>query len=391
MLLKFIEQLHGLASTDFSMLAPVIDQGVTGFPAGFAAYVAWVDVLPKFQEMSDPEADASENEDVPNEPAVVIDRIDETTLNAALFFTVKPSELRILSVLGAGGHANVYKADWCRSFGMGTSSIIVAVKQLHTDLGEVYRNRERLTMLTDHPNLVKCMDSTLEPPYLIITEFLAGGSLFDLLYNSSQELSLWQSLKILLDVASGMRYLHEQKPCILHRDLKSSNILLAKPLRSATQEPFAKVADFGLSRTSSHSTGVTKEAMTAGVGTWRWMAPEVFENDEGPDDVQYNSKADVYSFGILMYEMLERRMPYSERFGNDISDPRISLYVSRGLRPALESSSASASSEEGPTALIRKELIALMQRAWDSDPSVRPDFQLLEEELRRLWSSATLP
>lgn len=70
------------------------------------------------------------------------------------------------------------------------------------------------------------------------------------------------------------------------QDLKSSNILLAKPLRSATQEPFAKVADFGLSRTSSHSTGVTKEAMTAGVGTWRWMAPEVFENDEGPDDVQ---------------------------------------------------------------------------------------------------------
>lgn len=50
-------------------ILPVIDQGVTGFPAGFAAYVAWVDVLPKFQEMSDPEADASENEDVPNEPA----------------------------------------------------------------------------------------------------------------------------------------------------------------------------------------------------------------------------------------------------------------------------------------------------------------------------------
>ena len=118
----------------------------------------------------------------------------------------------------SGGHANVYKADWSRSFGMGTSSIIVAVKQLHTDLGEVYRNRERLTMLTDHPNLVKCMDSTLEPPYLIITEFLAGGSLFDLLYNSEQEMSLWQQLKILWDIASGMGYLHDQKPCILHRD-----------------------------------------------------------------------------------------------------------------------------------------------------------------------------
>ena len=64
------------------------------------------------------------------------------------------------------------------------------------------------------------MDSTLEPPYLIVTEFLAGGSLFDLLYNSPCELSLWQQVKILLDIASGMRYLHEQKPCILHRDAR---------------------------------------------------------------------------------------------------------------------------------------------------------------------------
>eukprot|EP00439_Symbiodinium_sp_Y106_P041906 s2637_g5.t1 len=141
-------------------------------------------------------------------------RIDDAALNTALFFTVKPSELRILSALGAGAHANVYKAEWTRTFAAGTSSIIVAVKQMHTDLGEVYRNRERLTMLTDrptartsaeHPNLVKCVDSTLEPPYLIITEFLAGGSLFDLLYNSDQELSLWQQVKILLDVASGMK------------------------------------------------------------------------------------------------------------------------------------------------------------------------------------------
>jgi hypothetical protein len=53
-------------------------------------------------------------------------------------------------------HLTLTKADWSRSFAAGTSSIIVAVKQLHTDLGEVYRNRERLTMLTDHPNLVKC-------------------------------------------------------------------------------------------------------------------------------------------------------------------------------------------------------------------------------------------
>lgn len=310
--------------------------------------------------------------------AEVIDRIDQTTLNCALFFTVKPSELRLLSVLGSGGFANVYKADWSRHFAAGTSSIIVAVKQLHTDLGEVYRNRERLTMLTDHPNLVKCMDSTLEPPYLIVTEFLAGGSLFDLLYNSDCELSLWQQVKILLDIASGMRYLHEQKPCILHRDLKSSNILLSKPLRNSSQEPFAKVADFGLARETSSGGGAGgSQVMTVQVGTWRWMAPEVFEPEEA--DARYNSKADIYSFGILMYEVLERRMPYSERFGVDISDPRIGLYVCQGLRPTIK-----LKETDHP---VLSELIPLMRRAWDPNPELRPDFAELEENLKRLWSS----
>lgn len=296
------------------------------------------------------------------------DRIDETTLNAALFFTVKPSELRILSVLGSGAHANVYQAEWTRTFAAGTSSIIVAVKQLHTDLGEVYRNRERLTML--------------EPPYLIITEFLAGGSLFDLLYNSSQQLSIWQQVKILLDIASGMRYLHEQKPCILHRDLKSSNVLLAKPLRSATQEPFAKVADFGLARASDD----VQQAMTAGVGTWRWMAPEVFASDPDSDDAAYNLKADVYSFGILMYEVLERQLPYSEKFGTDVSDPRIGLHVCRGLRPAMKPISTDDGTHE-----VREELKLLMQRAWSNEPEDRPDFQELEDNLSRLWQALDSP
>ncbi|CAE8653716.1 unnamed protein product, partial [Polarella glacialis] len=156
------------------------------------------------------------------------------------FFTVKPSELKLLSKLGAGAHANVHKAVWTRSFAASTSSIIVAVKSLQSDLDAIYRDRESLTILTDHPNLVKCFDSTLDPPYLVVTEFCAGGSLFNLLYNTTQELSARQRIKVLLDVATGMRYLHAQKPCILHRDLKSSNVLLTKPIRSPDQEPFAK-------------------------------------------------------------------------------------------------------------------------------------------------------
>lgn len=291
-------------------------------------------------------------------------------ISKAAFFTVKPSELHVLGTLGSGAQADVYKAEWRRSFAASTSSIIVAVKRLHSDLGPVYRDREALTFLTEHPNIVKCFDSTLDPPYLVITEFCAGGSLFDLLYNTRQDLSLRQRLKILSDVAGGMRYLHSQKPSIIHRDLKSSNVLLTKPIRSAEQEPFAKVADFGLSRTSGGETA-SMVAMTVGVGTWRWMAPEVFENDGNSG--AYDEKADVFSFAILMYEVLLRKMPYSDKFPSDSTDPRIGIHVCMGGRPSL-----SGVSEDQCPPIIS----SLMQRGWDTDTAQRPSFDELEEALQ---------
>eukprot|EP00439_Symbiodinium_sp_Y106_P001689 s2637_g1.t1 len=181
-------------------------------------------------------------------------------------------------------------------------------------------------------------------------------------------------------------YLHEQKPCILHRDLKSSNVLLTKPLRNSSQEPFAKVADFGLSRVDAAET--SKQGLTVGVGTWRWMAPEVFaSSDDDPEP--YNLKADVFSFGILMYEVMERQLPYSERFGSDVSDPRISLHVCMGLRPEVRSST----SEDSPE--VREAIRNLMQRAWHNEPDDRPSFPErhsllfweLEEVLKGQWEA----
>ncbi|CAE7568106.1 unnamed protein product [Symbiodinium natans] len=108
--------------------------------------------------------------------------------------------------------------------------------------------------------------------------------------------------------------------------------------------------------------------------------PAVFaSSDDDPEP--YNLKADVFSFGILMYEVMERQLPYSERFGNDVSDPRISLHVCMGLRPEVRSSS----SEDSPE--VREAIIKLMQRAWDNEPDDRPDFQELEDVLQGLWDS----
>jgi len=297
-------------------------------------------------------------------------------IETASFDTLKPSELVILNVLGAGAHATVYKAEWRRTFATSTSSIIkVAVKHLKTDLGEVHRNREQLTMLTDnHPNIVKCFDSTLVEPYLIVTELCEGGSLFDLLYNCKQALTLLQQVKILLDVASAMKYLHSQTPCILHRDLKSSNVLLATSVRQS-MEPCAKVADFGLARPARKFGGEEPSStdFTVGVGTYRWMAPEVFD-----ETARYGDKVDVFSFAILMYEVLERRLPYDGIFKRE--DPRICLYVLNGNRPEVHNLDNGTYSPE-----IRKVLLGLMERSWHSAPMERPSFEELENELSIIY------
>jgi len=300
-------------------------------------------------------------------------------IGLAEFFTVQPSEIHIEQRLGSGAQADVYKATWTRKFTVSTSSIIVAVKRLHWDLGSVYRDREALAILTDHANIVKCFDCTVDPPYLVISEYCAGGSLFDLLYNTSIELTMRQRIKILADVAGGMQYLHEQKPCILHRDLKSSNVLLMKSIRSKEQEPFAKVADFGLARTSSAGQAVTN--MTFGVATWPWMAPEVFE-DDCDSAGQYGERADVFSFAMLMYETLVGKLPYSETFPSDNHDPRIALHITMGFRPDTINMAAKD---------VPQVVIEYMERCWLPTPEERPPFKELAEHLQEEYAKFDRP
>eukprot|EP00401_Gymnodinium_catenatum_P076744 CAMPEP_0117556520 /NCGR_PEP_ID=MMETSP0784-20121206/51852_1 /TAXON_ID=39447 /ORGANISM="" /LENGTH=338 /DNA_ID=CAMNT_0005353799 /DNA_START=59 /DNA_END=1075 /DNA_ORIENTATION=+ len=286
----------------------------------------------------------------------------------ALHSSGKRCEFRVLEPLGQGEQATVYKAIWARSFATCRSSITVALKVLHSNAGKV-RDREALTLLTDHPNLTKCFHTIVDPPYVIVSEYCAGGTLFDLLYNTNTVISLWQRLKILVDVSSGMAWLHAQNPIILHRDLKSSNVLLARAVNSQTEEPYAKVADFGLSR---EATKLSTGAMTACVGTWRWMAPEVFDVS---DHQTYDERADVFSFAMVMYEVLTRQLPYAERFPNDCFDPRIGLNVVLGLRPSVDPSSG-----------IHPQLIEIMQSSWAGDPLARPTFETIQPALQEVLS-----
>merc|ERR1712217_405140 len=118
---------------------------------------------------------------------------------------------------------------------------------------------------------------SVQSPFSIVTEFCAGGCLFDFLFNhrgDADEVFLeWpQVKKMCTDVASAMQYLHAFTPQIVQRDLKSLNLLLFHQVISGSDIPHLKVADFGLSRMKD---GAGWEKMTKNAGTSFWMAPEV--------------------------------------------------------------------------------------------------------------------
>jgi serine/threonine protein kinase len=184
-------------------------------------------------------------------------------------------------------------------------------------------------------------------------------------------LSMTAAVDLMLQVARGLKYLHSKR--IVHRDVKSSNILV-KPLTGVPELEYkegylsAKLADFGTSKTKISSTRYTDP--TKNIGTTLWMAPEVFSIDSGafvpgPQLPAYPFKADVYSFAIVCYEILTRKRPFE---GEKMGDLRQRIKVDR-LRPELP--------ERCPTRLA-----SLIQRCWEHNPRERPDFPEICRELR---------
>ncbi|ONM56883.1 Serine/threonine-protein kinase STY17 [Zea mays] len=167
-------------------------------------------------------------------------------------------------------------------------------------------------------------------------QFMHGGSIFDFLYNRRGNFQLPDVIRIASDVSKGMNYLHQIN--IVHRDLKTANLLM--------DDQVVKVADFGVARVKDQS-GV----MTAETGTYRWMAPEVIEH------LPYDHRADVFSFGIVLWELLTGKLPYE-----DMTPLQAAVaVVQKDLRPTI--------------AVDTHPMLAeLLQRCWQKDPALRPTF-----------------
>jgi serine/threonine protein kinase len=143
-----------------------------------------------------------------------------------------------------------------------------------------------------HPNIVMFMGACTKSPgnLAIVLEFCKNNCLWALLQDLRIPLSWEKRLELAIGVAKGMQYLHSFNVPVLHRDLKSLNVLLDEYYTP-------KIADFGWTR-------LLADKMTLKVGTFQWMAPEVILTKT------YTEKADIYSFGIILWEIASREPPF---------------------------------------------------------------------------------
>ncbi|KAG6596311.1 Serine/threonine-protein kinase STY13, partial [Cucurbita argyrosperma subsp. sororia] len=260
---------------------------------------------------------------------------------------VDPKLLFIGSKIGEGAHGKVYEGRYRNK--------IVAIKVLHRGstpeeraaLENRFAREVNMMSRVKHDNLVKFIGACKEPLMVIVTELLPGMSLRKYLMNNrKQRLDPRLAINFALDVARAMDCLHANG--IIHRDLKPDNLLLTANQRSV------KLADFGLAREES-----VTEMMTAETGTYRWMAPELYSTvtlRQG-EKKHYNNKVDVYSFGIVLWELLTNRMPF-EGMSN------------------LQAAYAAAFKQERPSIPgdIPPDLAFIVQSCWVEDPNMRPSF-----------------
>ncbi|KAJ6336725.1 hypothetical protein OIU76_006576 [Salix suchowensis] len=265
--------------------------------------------------------------------------------------------------IATGSSGDLYKGTFC--------SQDVAIKVLrgeHLDdkLQREFSQEVLIMRKVRHKNIVQFIGSCTRPPSLcIVTEFMSGGSMYDFLHKQKGSLNLQSLLRVAIDVSKGMNCLHQNH--IIHRDLKSANLLM-------DENGVVKVADFGVARVQDQ-TGV----MTAETGTYRWMAPEffhhisltyvplVFDAYKVIDHELYDHKADVFSFGIVLWELLTGELPYEH-----LSPLQAAVGVlQQGLRPSIPSHS-------------HPELADLLKRCWQREPFLRPEFSEILELLQQL-------
>ncbi|RLN58452.1 hypothetical protein BBJ28_00006018 [Nothophytophthora sp. Chile5] len=257
--------------------------------------------------------------------------------------------LRFGELIAKGANGEV----WCGEYAQQKVAIKRLLEEMRGDLRclEYFSKEIRLASSLEHPNIVRFVGVSWRSltELCMISEYLPHGDLAHYLATPRSRDLTWKQEKISLAVGIGnaLVYLHSLAPVIIHRDLKSLNVLLGEDFE-------AKLSDFGLSRERTF-----EETMTSGVGTLLWTAPEILRGD------RYSEKADIYSFGVVLSELDTCLPPYklNEEFARGGRNKHVELLpmIRNGqITPRFRPS-------------VPPGILALAQLCLDQDPNKRPN------------------
>ncbi|XP_043503569.1 mitogen-activated protein kinase kinase kinase 11-like isoform X4 [Polistes fuscatus] len=254
-------------------------------------------------------------------------------------------ELQLEEVIGVGGFGKVYRGFWQKHE--------VAVKAARQDpdeepsvILENVRQEAKLFWLLKHENIVQLEGVCLKMPNMcLVMEYARGGSLNRVL--SGRKIRPDVLVDWAIQIARGMDYLHNKAPVsLIHRDLKSSNVLLSEPIENDDlQYKTLKITDFGLARE------VYKTTRMSAAGTYAWMAPEVIKKST------FSKASDVWSYGVLLWELLTGETPYK---GIDALAVAYGVAVNKLTLPIPST--------------CPQPWRCLMEACWSSDSHCRPGF-----------------
>lgn len=258
---------------------------------------------------------------------------------------IDPQLIKFETKVASGSYGDLYKGTYCSQE---VAIKILKPERIDSDLQKEFAQEVFIMRKVRHKNVVQFIGACTKPPTLcIVTEFMSGGSVYDYLHKQKGTFKLPSLVRVAIDISKGMNYLHQNN--IIHRDLKAANLLM-------DENEVVKVADFGVARVKAQ-TGV----MTAETGTYRWMAPEVIEHKP------YDHKADVFSFGIVLWELLTGKLPHEY-----LTPLQAAVgVVQKGLRPAIPKNT-------------HPKLAELLERCWQQEPNLRPDFSEIIDILRQI-------
>ncbi|KAJ3517678.1 hypothetical protein NLJ89_g352 [Agrocybe chaxingu] len=270
-----------------------------------------------------------------------------------------------------GGLSDIYKGEWYKRDPEdgGEKVVVVAIKLLRILTKkdqDGLRARKRLNREVyvwhrlEHPNIIKLFGTSyhMSGRPAMVMQWYENGSAAEYLSKKNPEAD---RVRLILDVARGLEYLHTHKPPIVHADLKGNNVLI-------TDEGRAAICDFGLSQLVEdlgRPTGFTLSNQD--VGPLRWQAPEYLE-EEGPA----RTTSDVWSFGCTAFELLTSRIPYEHR----IRDAQVIKDMQNGITPAGTAGDLCLAFDPRVKRLI--------DRCWSFDPSERPNMTEVRTQLEEI-------